>query len=74
MSFSDEPSSPLFKEWKILKIKDIVEIHAFSVTHFSRDSDLNHLMVFIKDVVTLIQQDSVDLSVNQKCEVRFALC
>ena len=28
MSFSDfkEPSSPLFKEWKILKIKDIVEI------------------------------------------------
>ena len=27
-SFSDlrEPSSPLFKEWKILKIKDIVEI------------------------------------------------
>ena len=27
MSFSDfkEPSSPLFKEWKILKIKDIVE-------------------------------------------------
>ena len=28
MSFSDfkEPSSPLFKEWRILKIKDIIEI------------------------------------------------
>ena len=28
MSFSDlkEPSPPLFKEWKILQIKDIVEI------------------------------------------------
>ena len=35
MSFSDlrEPSSPLFKEWKILKIKDIVEIQKCLFVH-----------------------------------------
>ena len=35
MSFSDlrEPSSPLFKEWKILKIKDIVEIENCLLVH-----------------------------------------
>ena len=35
MSFSDlrEPSSPLFKEWKILKIKDIVEIQNCLFVH-----------------------------------------
>ena len=35
MPFSDlrEPSSPLFKEWKILKIKDIVEIQNCLFVH-----------------------------------------
>ena len=35
MSFSDsrEPSSPLFKEWKILKIKDIVDMQNCLLVH-----------------------------------------
>ena len=35
MSFSEiqEPSSPLFKKWKILKIKDIVEIQNCIFVH-----------------------------------------
>ena len=35
MSFSDlrEPSSPLFKEWKILNIKGIVGIENYTLVH-----------------------------------------
>ena len=68
MSFSDfkEPSSPLFKEWKMLKIKAIVEIENFLFSYsFLNGIYLNPLIIFFLDVVTFtpIQKDSADLSV-----------
>ena len=66
MSFSDfkEPSSPLNGKFSKSKTSWKFKI-AFSVTRFSRESYLNPLIIFFKDVVTftLIKLDSADLNV-----------
>ena len=68
MSFSDlrEPSSPLFKKWKILKIKDIVNTQNCVLVHsFLKGKLPKSFAISFKNVAkyTSIRQGSVALKV-----------